>query len=184
MTREEVVKLLMMIQAAYPNYKPQDKTVTVNMWHEILKDYDANVVMLGLKAFISTDTSGFAPSVGQLLGKMRNIVKSDDKSELEPLEAWAMVSKAIKNGNYGAEEEYEKLPPLVQKAVGSHMNLRNWASSDMKSIETVIMSQFLSAYKAVQKRDEEIQALPEGIRAMMIGAVNNNMIDVKKECIE
>lgn len=30
MLREEAAKLLMMMQGAYPNYKPLDKTVTVN----------------------------------------------------------------------------------------------------------------------------------------------------------
>ena len=35
MTREETIKALMTIQAAYPNYKPPDKTVTVNTWHMI-----------------------------------------------------------------------------------------------------------------------------------------------------
>lgn len=30
MLREETAKLLMMIQGAYPNYKPDNKTVTIN----------------------------------------------------------------------------------------------------------------------------------------------------------
>lgn len=32
MLREEAAKLLMMMQGAYPNYKPLDKTVTVNTY--------------------------------------------------------------------------------------------------------------------------------------------------------
>ena len=44
MTRDEVINILMVIQAAYPNYKPQDKTVAVNTWYMMLKDYEKEVV--------------------------------------------------------------------------------------------------------------------------------------------
>lgn len=153
MTRDEVIKLLMMIQAAYPNYKPQDKTVTVNMWHEMLQEYDANAVSVSFKSYVATDSSGFAPSIGQIIGRLNSV--TNEGSEMEALEAWALVSRAIRNGYYGAEVEFSKLPPLVQKAVGSPMNIRNWATTDMKSVENVIMSQFISAYKTVQKRDKD-----------------------------
>lgn len=83
MTRDDVIKLLMMVQAAYPNYKPPDKTVTVNMWHEMLKECDETSVMMGLKEFIKTDTSGFAPSIGQIISKMETVEKRIQISELE-----------------------------------------------------------------------------------------------------
>lgn len=175
MVREDVVKLLMMIQAAYPNYKPQDKTITVNMWHEMLKDYDSDVIMASLKSYIQTDSSGFAPSVGQLLRPIRIVSVSASETTQNPLEAWALVSKALRNGYYGAEEEFEKLPPLVQKAVGSPMNLRNWSQTDLKSIETVVMSQFLSSYKAEQKRAEELAQIPVGLKEL-IGVTERKLL--------
>lgn len=164
MTREDVIKLLMMIQAAYPNYKPQDKTVTVNMWHEMLKDYEANAVLASFKAYIGTDQSGFAPSIGQLLGRLKTAYNEGES--MEALEAWSLVSKAIRNGYYGAEAEYAKLPPMVQKAVGSPANIRNWATTDLKSVESVIMSQFISSYKTVQKREDETRDIKEQLKLM------------------
>ena len=83
MTRDDVIKLLMMIQAAYPNYKPPDKTVTVNMWHEMLKEYDEASTMSALKEFIQTDTSGFAPSIGQLIAKVDAVRRRYEIRELE-----------------------------------------------------------------------------------------------------
>ena len=157
MTREDVIKLLMMIKAAYPNYNPADKNVAVNMWHEMLKDYDTNAVMASFKTYVASDTSGFAPSIGQILGRLKMV--SNESNEVDALEAWAMVSRAIRNGYYGAEAEYAKLPQLVQKAVGSPANIRNWATADLKSVETVIMSQFISSFKTVQKREMEMVEL-------------------------
>ena len=95
MTREDVIKLLMMIQAAYPNYKPTDKTVTVNMWHEMLKEYDENSAMLGLKEFIKTDTSGFAPSIGQIISKMETVEK---RIRINKLEAQLLEQSATRIG--------------------------------------------------------------------------------------
>ena len=36
MLREEAARLLMMIQGAYPNYKPLDKSVAVNTYAAIM----------------------------------------------------------------------------------------------------------------------------------------------------
>ena len=48
MLREETAKLLMMIQGAYPNYKPDNKTVTINTWNLALSDISFD---LAQKAF-------------------------------------------------------------------------------------------------------------------------------------
>ena len=164
MTREEVIKLLMMIKAAYPNYNPQDKNVAANIWHEMLKDYDANAVMASFKAYLADDPNGFAPSIGQLIGRLKMV--NNEGTDMEALEAWSLVSRAIRNGYYGAEMEFAKLPPLVQKAVGSPVNIRNWATTDMKAIETVIASQFISSYKAIVAREQELSSIKAHFRIL------------------
>ena len=83
MTREDVIKMLMIVQASYPNYKPPDKTITVNMWHEMLQEYDEASAMSALKEFIKTDTSGFAPSIGQIVAKIDLVRKRKEISLLE-----------------------------------------------------------------------------------------------------
>ena len=70
MTEKEVRQLLAMTQAVYPNYNPPSREAAVNAWLMCLSEYDNNVVMAAFKAYITTDTSGFAPSIGQLLDKL------------------------------------------------------------------------------------------------------------------
>lgn len=164
MTRDETIKLLMVIQSAYPNFKPPDKTVAVDTWYTMLKDMDYNVVQMGLRAYITSDTSGFAPSIGQLIN---TIYLTQNPQELNEMEAWALVSKALRNGYYGAVEEFNKLPPLVQKAVGSPDNLRNWALTDSKSIENVVQSNFMRTYSTVVNRAKEYQKMPKDIKALI-----------------
>lgn len=164
MTREETKKILMMVQASYPNFNPPDKTVTINTWFLLLKDNEYLAIEQALRAYITTDTSGFAPNIGQLLDKLHTI---QSPQELNEMEAWSLVSKALRNGYYGAVEEFDKLPPLVKKAVGSPDNLRNWSQTDVKAIETVIQSNFMRSYEAIVKRAYEIKKMPADVQALI-----------------
>lgn len=161
MTRDETKKIIMIITYTFPNYKPQDLSMAVDIWNDMLSDYSYEQVSASLKAFIATDTSGFAPSVGQLIEKIHSLNPGEKKMNAN--ESWALVYKALCNSNYHAQEEFEKLPPLVQKAVGSADNLRSLASSSDFN-EEVEKSLFTKTYNAICKREEENARLPESIR--------------------
>ena len=164
MTREQVGKLLMTIQAYYPNYNPPDKEITLNAWYIMLAEYPEELVLQSLRACIATNTSGFAPDVGQIMSKIQTI---SQPQELDGMAAWGLVSKALRNGTYGAVEEFNKLPPLVRQAVGMPDNLKNWATSDYQTIETVIQSNFLRTYETVVKRANEINRMPDNIKSLI-----------------
>lgn len=181
MTRDEIKKALMVIQAAYPNYKPPDKEITVNTWYEILSGYECQQVMIALKAYIAADNKGFAPSIGQIIEKMQMINKP---CELNEMEAWALVSKALRNGYYGAEEEFAKLPPVVQKAVGAPDQLRNWAVTEGDSIENVIQSNFMRTYRAVLHREQEVSKMPAEIRNLINQDVTMRITEQEPGAIE
>lgn len=164
MTREQVGKLLMTIQAYYPNYNPPDKEITLNAWYIMLAEYPEELVLQALRACIATNTSGFAPDIGQIMSKIHTI---SQPQELDGMTAWGLVSKALRNGTYGAVEEFNKLPPLVRQAVGMPDNLKNWATSDYQTIETVIQSNFLRTYETVVKRANEINRMPDNIKSLI-----------------
>lgn len=164
MTEEKVGELLMTIQAYYPNYNPPDKKITLNAWYIMLAEYPEELVLQALRACIATNTSGFAPDVGQIMSKIQTI---SQPQELDGMAAWGLVSKALRNGTYGAVEEFNKLPPLVKQAVGMPDNLKNWATSDYQTIETVIQSNFLRTYEVVVKRANEINRMPDNIKTLI-----------------
>ena len=148
----------------YPNYKPNNLSETVDVWNMMLNNYSYEQVSVALKAYINSDISGFAPSIGQLIGKIQTI---SQPQELDGMTAWGLVSKALRNGTYGAVEEFNKLPPLVKQAVGLPDNLKNWATSDYQTIETVIQSNFLRTYETVVKRANEINRMPDDIKSLI-----------------
>lgn len=164
MTREETVKIIRIMSDCYPNYKPSNLSETVNVWQMMLNEYSYNQVSIALKAYVTSDTSGFAPSVGEIVAKIQLV---SQPQELDGMAAWGLVSKALRNGTYGAVEEFNKLPPLVRQAVGMPDNLKNWATSDYQTIETVIQSNFLRTYETVVKRANEINRMPDNIKSLI-----------------
>ncbi len=177
MTRDETVKIIRIMCDSYPNYKPNNISETVDVWCMMLEDYNYNQVSVALKAYVTSDTSGFAPSIGELIAKIQMI---SQPQELNEMEAWSLVSKALRNGTYGAVEEFSRLPSIVQEAVGNPDNLRNWATSDYKAIESVIQSNFIKTYRSVTSRAEEIKRMPAEIQKL-IEKVNQNSLKAQIE---
>ena len=155
---------------SYPNYKPNDISETVDVWNMMLSDYDYNLVAMALKAYILSDTSGFAPSIGQLVAKIQTLTKPQ---ELNEMDAWSLVSKAIRNSGYNSIEEFAKLPPLVQKAVGLPDQLRIWALDENYN-EQVVGSNFMRCYRTELARHEELSKMPENVRNFIEGISQNS----------
>lgn len=164
MTREETVEIIHIICDCYPNFKPEDLSRTIDAWQVMLEEYSCEQVAAALKAYITSNTSGFAPSVGEIVAKIQLV---SQPQELDGMTAWGLVSKALRNGTYEAVEEFNKLPPLVRQAVGIPDNLKNWATSDYQTIETVIQSNFLRTYETIVKRANEINRMPDNIKSLI-----------------
>lgn len=167
MTREETIKILMVMQAAYPNYKPQDKTVAVNVWTEMLNDLPYSQVIAALKAYIQTDKTGFVPSIGEIRDKVQMLFCENE--ELNENESWTLVLKAIQNSTYHAEEEFEKLPPVIQRSVGSPKQLREWAMMENVDGKTlsVLQSNFQRVFQVEQNRAKSIKKLSPDLSKMI-----------------
>lgn len=169
MTEKEVRQLLAMTQAVYPNYNPPSREAAVNAWLMCLSEYDNNVVMAAFKAYMTTNTSGFVPAPGQLIEILQTLTQP---SELNELEAWSLVRQALKNCNYNSEQEFAKLPTIIQKTVGTPQQLRIWAS-DTEFNENVASSNFIKTYRTEVKRAAELNKMPEDVRKL-IEMVNTN----------
>ena len=170
MTREETLAIMSVLKAAYPefykNMRRDEAEGIVNLWASIFTDDPAEVVAAAVKAFIATDVKGFAPKPGQIKA---SIVKVTQPAELEmsELEAWGMVSRAVSNGIYGSQKEFDKLPPILQRLVGSPNQLKEWALMDADTVASVVASNFQRSYKARAAHEREFLALPSDVRQTM-----------------
>ena len=174
MTEKEVRQLLAMTQAVYPNYNPPSREAAVNAWLMCLSEYDNNVVMAAFKAYMTTNISGFAPVPGQLVEILQTLTQP---SELNELEAWSLVRKALSDSSYNSVERFQELPPIVQKAVGTPQQLKIWAC-DSEFNENVVSSNFIKTYRTEVKRTTELNKMPENVRKL-IETVNTNSISAQ-----
>ena len=163
MTRDETQRILAVIAASYPNFKPDNKTQLVDTWHWILEEYNYQDINLALKTFMVTSNSAFAPSVSELVGLVNEVHQS---AYLEEGEAWDLVYKAICNSGYNSASEFEKLPPIIQKAVGGADQLKAWAV-DTNFNHAVESSNFKRQYRKLVEDDKNYQKLPMEAKQMI-----------------
>lgn len=166
MSYKETLQIMAILKTAYPNYYKggSDLEQVANLWAELFKDDDAAVVAAAVKAFIVNDEKGFPPVIGQIKAIVRDLT---NPKELTELEAWGLVSAALRNSLYNYEDEYRKLPPVVQRIVGSPSVLREWAQSDINELQTVIASNFQRSYRARAKGEREFMALPQSTKDIL-----------------
>ena len=161
MTRNGIVNMLRIMTDAYPNFRPADMKRSIDLWESMLADYSDTEGAAALKAYIASNDSGFAPSIGQIIGLIPH-----QREELPEFEAWNLVVKAICNGNYGAEHEFARLPAVVREAVGSPAQIRQWANIDIDDLQTVAQSNFLRSYRAAVDRQKVVSTVPSDIRKL------------------
>ena len=175
MTREDTIKILSVLRGAYPAFyrdiTKQEAESTIALWESMFDEEPYELVAAAVKAFISGDGKGFPPAIGQIKERIRQITTPEEMTEQE---AWALVSKALRNSTYGSEEEFKKLPAEVQAVVHDPGQLKQWAISPADEVETVIASNFMRSFRVKQKVNKEYMALPTEVKRLMISAGYRN----------
>ena len=168
MTSKDTGKIMDILTAAYPNFysgkSEYDRKKIVALWTDMFRDDPVELVAAAVKSLISMDEKGFPPHIGTVKAKMRLLVSKDEMTEAE---AWHIVSKAIKNSTYDSKAEFEKLPPMIKRIVGSPNMLREWAVMGMDATQSVVASNFQRSYRAIVAREKELAKLPNDVRAMV-----------------
>lgn len=169
------------LRGAYPqfyrNISRNEAEDTVNLWAEMFFDDPYPVVAAAVKALIASDSKGFPPVIGQVKDR---IMKITSPAEMTEVEAWGMVQKALRNSVYGAAEEFDKLPSVLQKLVGSPAQLREWAMMDAETVQSVVASNFQRSYRARAAQVREFEALPGDVKAFVTRLVGGMTMEKKE----
>lgn len=170
MNRKDTMGILALLQTEYPasfaRLSDMQMEAKLNLWSEIFEGYDAKIVYAAVKSIVAGERREFAPSAGDITNKIRDLTAPEEMSETE---AWALVSRAIRNGLYGYQKEFDALPPTVQAAVGRPEQLRDWAIMDESAVQSVVASNFMRGYKTAQRRERETAMIPESVRTLLTG---------------
>ena len=168
MTREQMLDILVVMQAAYPNFykgmNQKQADAVLDLWATMFADDPLEVVAMAVKSHIANDKKGFPPHIGAI---KEAIIKLRQPDEMTEMEAWALVRKAVGNGIYGSQKEFDALPPVLQRLVGSPNQLKDWAMMDEEVVASVVASNFQRSYKARAANERELLALPADVRQVM-----------------
>ena len=173
MNRSETSAILTILKTAYPQFyrgiDVKEAERTVSLWHEMFKDDPVDIVAVAVKAMIASRTNTFPPNIGEI---KEEIAKMRTPNEMTAIEAWGLVAAATRNSLYNAQAEFDRLPPTVQRLVGSPLQLREWATMDADTVSSVIASNFQRAYRVRSTSNREYMKLPADIKKVISGVAD------------
>lgn len=166
MTKQETLLILATLKAAYPTYYRElpktDAEAVVNLWAVQFADCGYKETMTAVHSLISSRTSNFPPTIGEVKQALFRIRKP---GALSPGDAWAMVSRCISRGSVHSREDWELLPEVVRKAITPD-EIRRMATDEDYN-ESVSKALFLKNFAVVQEREREREVVPAGIARMI-----------------
>ena len=164
-TLEQFRTLVKAMWAIYPKatFIPDEEAFKV--WYTLLSDIPYETLAQAVQAHLQSNK--FPPTPADIREQSQHFLLQDE--EMYRSEGWAagLVMKAARNSTYGAEEEFAKLPPLVQEAVGSVEALRSLGALAPDVLASVAKGQFLSSYRARVKAHAESQKFTPYLREQM-----------------
>ncbi len=164
MTREESRNILRIITAAYQNaYRDSQQRLkdAITVWAVIFRDVPYKLVEAAVYTYINDDNE-YPPAPGQVKSILYRMEHQDELSEGD---AWNLVRRALSNGLYGAQEEFDRLPEDVQKAIGSPQWIHAVATDEDVNM-SVESSNFYKRYRQVLANKREMASMPPAVKEL------------------
>lgn len=162
MDQAETLRILAAYPMFYRDMTPKEATGVVALRAEMF-DEPYPVVAAAVKALIATDSKGYPPHIGAVKTQIRRITQPQEMTEAG---AWSLINRAIRNSAYGSQGEFDQLPPMLQRLVGSPNQLREWATMDTDTVQSVVASNFQRSFRARSTAERNYATLPADVRAL------------------
>lgn len=161
MTHEEFLVLVKGMKAVYTYDNFLADGYSIEMWYALLKDIPYSMASAALKSHMQT--SNRVPTPADIRNGASRLSQPEALNEMQ---AWSMVSKAISRSGYHSQEEYDKLPEVIQRAVGTPRQLFVWSQTE-DGVETVVQSQFIRSYRREIERKQYRSVLSPDILSLI-----------------
>lgn len=167
---------------AIKTYFPRDNVLptekAMQLWYSELKDIPYQLAHTALRKYVSTNK--FAPTIADIREQVAEL-NNQNEEELNETAAWSLVLKAIRRSTYYSEEEFCKLPKIVQRVIGNPSRLREMAM-DENFNHGVESSNFIKQFRIEKQREREREKLSPDILRLM-RPLNNPQIEDKPKAL-
>lgn len=174
MTQQETAQVLTLLRAAYPAFyrktTAQEAEIAVRLWAEMFAEDDYGIVQYALKQLIA-EHSGYPPDIAALKTKIKEVIQAATGAPTHE-DLWQMLKSAAQNSGYCYEEEFAKLPPVLQRFLGSPHALHDLAVIDVQTFNTVYHGQFLKQIPTIEARMDYEASLPAPVKAAISAAAS------------
>lgn len=171
MTRNDVVKIFIVIRTAYPNFykdmKKEDLEATIDLWAEMFAHENTQLVVAATKNLINTFK--WPPTIADIKEEMYKLTEVETET---PIEIWNKIKAAISKAGYYSVEEFEKLPEIAKTFVGSPRQLKEWALS-IDYNDSVVKGQFLKQYEVLKKREKDNKLMLPQVKELTRQLISN-----------
>lgn len=156
MTRNDVIKLMMIISEGWRGFEVSDAKITI--WHDLLKDLKFEAVLAGLKRLMAAG-SPFAPSIAEIR-KEAVLLTIPADFRLDLPSAWEEVRRAMEY--FGPDQEEEALGSLslLAKKTVQSLGWRRFFSDEPE----VIRAHFIKFFAEIKENALKELASPPELR--------------------
>lgn len=171
MNRENVLVVLKILKTAYPDFyktmSKEDAEDTINLWMEMFKNDDPNLVIAAVKNLIATFK--YSPKIADVKEEMYRLTTKEENIE----DILAEIRNAMHNSSYHATEEFEKLSPMAKQMVRNPSALREWAIMPNFN-EQVWRGQMMKIYDTIKVRNKQDKMMLPEIKAMLTSFIKED----------
>lgn len=166
MNRSEIINLLGIATANFPNMQQREMKPTAILWEKSLGDIPYHVAEKALIKVLST--SKFFPTIAEIREAAAQITQP---RTMDAMEAWGLIVDAIRKFGYYREGDAIRWLP---EDVGAMVKRFTWRDLCLSESPETLRAQFRMAWETQSKRNAEMRAIPAEIR-MMIEDVTKGM---------
>nr|DAK57301.1 MAG TPA: replisome organizer [Caudoviricetes sp.] len=167
MNRTEIKALLQILSTAFPtHYKKlsvEEMKAQVSLYEMMFADDDGQIVTVALKNYIAKEK--YPPTIAGLRAEIDLITKGDDKVN----ELWGELGKAVRQGMYYTQEEFDSLPKALRVWLKDRNQLKELCMLSPETFQTVTRGQFFKTMSAVVEREQAIAMLPAEVKDKLKG---------------
>ncbi len=181
MTREQIKKVLRLIEIEYPtanrDMTAEDLKMKLTLWEVQLGAYDSELVFTALYNYIAHNK--FPPTLAGVFEEMNKLATTGDESQ----QLWGHLTKLCRKASTITAEDFQEIPEELRLWIGNLQNLKALGQIDEATFSTVTRGQFLREIQPIishKEAKDRVQNLKLGERYNDKPKIGANMRQLPK----
>lgn len=176
MTKNDVLTMLAVLQAAYPYFyskKSEEEMLAIaQIWEKKFANDDVRIVTLALDKIIESEE--YPPSIATIkncIYRLEQYVTSSDT----PAELWDKFIYACANSSDYSEDAFHNMPQILKMFVGNNRQLRRYAKMSEIDLERYVRSEFNKELPTLRERVKFESETSSEQKQLLAEAVSNRL---------